>query len=113
MDSSALVSPLFRPRAASRSTSLMLALAFGLSACGGGGSGGSPVANDARQTNTQQDDVVLNLPPPAPVPDTPEPIGTTAPMGQWSPIYDWPQVAVHLTLLPDGRLMSWANDNDA
>lgn len=113
MDSSALVSPLFRRRAASRSTSLMLALAFGLSACGGGGSGGSPVANDARQTNTQQDDVVLNLPPPAPVPDTPEPIGTTAPMGQWSPIYDWPQVAVHLTLLPDGRLMSWANDNDA
>ena len=35
------------------------------------------------------------------------------PMGQWSPVYDWPQVAIHLHLLPNGKVMSWADENDS
>jgi hypothetical protein len=34
-------------------------------------------------------------------------------MGEWSRVYDWPQVAIHLNLLPNGKVMSWADDNDA
>jgi galactose oxidase len=28
-------------------------------------------------------------------------------MGEWAPPFDWPVVAVHLHLLPDGRVLSW------
>jgi galactose oxidase len=39
----------------------------------------------------------------APVkPSTPE-----AELGQWSPPFSWPVVAVHLHLLPSGRVLSW------
>jgi Domain of unknown function (DUF1929) len=32
-------------------------------------------------------------------------------VGQWSSVYDWPAVAIHLHLLHDGRILSWADDN--
>ncbi|MDQ9169538.1 DUF1929 domain-containing protein [Oxalobacteraceae bacterium R-40] len=57
-----------------------------LSACGGGGGGGGS-------------DNTLG----------PSSGGTSSkPMGQWSPVYEWPQVAINLTLMPDGKLMSWS-----
>ena len=33
-------------------------------------------------------------------------------VGQWSPIYAWPDVAIHLALLPDGHVMSYADDDN-
>jgi hypothetical protein len=41
-------------------------------------------------------------PPPNPAP--PEPQAT---VGEWSTPFPWPVVAVHLHLLPDGRVLSW------
>ena len=32
--------------------------------------------------------------------------------GQWSTVYSWPQVAIHLSLMPDGRVMSFADDDN-
>jgi hypothetical protein len=28
-------------------------------------------------------------------------------VGQWSPIYNWPNAATHANLLPDGRILTW------
>jgi len=39
-----------------------------------------------------------------PAPTAPEP---TASSGEWSAPFSWPVVAVHLHLLPDGRVLSW------
>ena len=35
-----------------------------------------------------------------------------AAMGEWSPGFRWPIVAVHMSLLPDGRVLSWDRTND-
>src|SRR5262245_37956585 len=32
--------------------------------------------------------------------------------GQWSTFYDWPNVAIHLHLLPDGKVLSYADDDN-
>jgi hypothetical protein len=32
-------------------------------------------------------------------------------IGQWSAVYDWPCVAIHAHLLPDGNILSWADDD--
>lgn len=32
--------------------------------------------------------------------------------GAWSPVYAWPNVAIHLHLLPDGRVLSYADDDN-
>ena len=37
-------------------------------------------------------------------PSIPEPQAT---VGEWSPSFSWPAVAVHLHLLPNGRVLSW------
>jgi galactose oxidase len=37
-------------------------------------------------------------------PSTPEPQAT---VGEWTPPFSWPVVAVHLHLLPNGRVLSW------
>ena len=34
-------------------------------------------------------------------------------LGQWSPVYPWPCVAIHMHLLPDGKVLSWADDDTA
>jgi hypothetical protein len=41
---------------------------------------------------------------PAPSPAPPEPQAT---VGEWSTPFAWPVVAVHVQLLPDGRVLSW------
>jgi hypothetical protein len=33
--------------------------------------------------------------------------GSTQPLGQWSAPFAWPNVAVHLNLLPDGKVLAW------
>jgi hypothetical protein len=47
----------------------------------------------------------------APLP--PGPVGDPATLGQWSAVYNWPQVAINLDLLPDGKILSYADDDDA
>ncbi len=32
--------------------------------------------------------------------------------GQWSPVYDWPLVAIHTMLLPNGKVLAWDSVND-
>ena len=32
-------------------------------------------------------------------------------VGLWSPVYNLPCVAIHLHLLPDGKLLMWADDD--
>ncbi len=32
--------------------------------------------------------------------------------GAWSPVHDWPCVAIHLHLLPDGNILTWADDDN-
>ena len=32
--------------------------------------------------------------------------------GAWSPVYSWPCVSIHLHLLPDGRVLSYADDDN-
>ncbi len=46
---------------------------------------------------------------PAPDPAFPEPQAT---VGEWGAPFDWPIVAVHLHLLPDGRVLSWGRIGD-
>src|SRR5262249_37873191 len=46
---------------------------------------------------------------PAPTPPSPDP---QASMGEWSAPFDWPVVAVHLHLFPDGRVLSWGLNGD-
>jgi galactose oxidase len=48
-----------------------------------------------------------NCPPPTPT--VPEPMATE---GQWAAPFTWPVVAVHLHLLPDGRVLSWGRIGD-
>jgi hypothetical protein len=33
-------------------------------------------------------------------------------VGSWSPVYTWPDVAIHLHLLPDGRILAYADDDN-
>ena len=33
-------------------------------------------------------------------------------VGSWSPVYPWPDVAIHMHLLPDGRVLCWADDDN-
>jgi hypothetical protein len=34
------------------------------------------------------------------------------PTGQWSAVFTWPTVAVHMTLLPTGKVLVWEDKND-
>jgi PKD repeat protein len=38
--------------------------------------------------------------------------GSSAPSGSWTAPFPWPVVAIHLSLLPDGRVLSWGNAGD-
>jgi hypothetical protein len=46
---------------------------------------------------------------PPPASTVPEPMAS---QGQWSAPFSWPVVAVHLHLLPDGRVLSWGRIGD-
>jgi hypothetical protein len=48
---------------------------------------------------------------PTPLPTGPT--GSPGTLGQWSPVYNWPQVAINLDLLPDGKILSYADDDNA
>ena len=43
---------------------------------------------------------------------SPAPSKPQASAGEWSPPFPWPVVAVHLHLLPDGRVLSWGAEGD-
>jgi len=44
----------------------------------------------------------------------PAPVISTVLGGSWSPVYDWPLVAVHAALLPNGKVLAWdATPDDA
>jgi hypothetical protein len=34
-----------------------------------------------------------------------------AEVGEWSPVYEWPCVAIHSVMLPNGRVLTWADDD--
>ena len=38
--------------------------------------------------------------------------GSSAQVGQWGPVMNWPLVAVHMTLLPDGQVIMWDSAHD-
>lgn len=97
------------PTAALRSAgAAWLSIALALAGCGGGGGGTA----DQFATNTGTANAAKppagsgsggNPPPPAPPPaEGPDTIG------QWSGLVNWPQVGVHLQLLPNGNVLSWA-----
>jgi Galactose oxidase-like, Early set domain/Bacterial Ig domain/Glyoxal oxidase N-terminus len=41
-------------------------------------------------------------------------VGNEGDVGQWGPVVDWPVVAIHDALLPNGKVVAWdaSNDND-
>jgi galactose oxidase len=50
------------------------------------------------------------IPPPSPPP--PPPTQTPPNLGTWSQVMDWPVVAIHSHLLPDGRVLTWGHSGD-
>ena len=46
----------------------------------------------------------------AAVPARPAPAVAAGQVGQWSPIHPWPCVGIHTHLLPNGRVLTWADD---
>src|SRR3989442_3765265 len=50
------------------------------------------------------------IPPPPPPP--PPPTKTPPNLGTWSQVMDWPVVAIHSHLLPDGRVLTWGHSGD-
>ncbi|MDO4905704.1 MAG: galactose oxidase early set domain-containing protein [Lautropia sp.] len=45
--------------------------------------------------------------------DAPTPSPTLKTMGSWTPLFDWPVMAIHAALTPDGRVMSFGVDYSA
>jgi hypothetical protein len=37
---------------------------------------------------------------------------STNPQGSWSPVYSWPDVGIHLHVLPDGKILTFADDDN-
>jgi PKD repeat protein len=79
-------------------------LCAALVACGGG----EPLA-DASQAAA--DDSAGRKQALAALPTTPIPADAHS-KGMWGPLYDWPLVAVHAVLLPDGKVMSYGSRAD-
>jgi len=84
------------------------------------GSGGDPAYSETELVTTARGAVQLyhedqliterqNEGLPCATPPNPDsvPVGPGAQTGSWTPPFNWPVVAVHLTLLPDGRVLSW------
>lgn len=42
---------------------------------------------------------------------TPGQATSSRPQGEWSPVYAWPDVAVHLHLLPNGKILTFSDDD--
>ncbi len=45
--------------------------------------------------------------PPPPPPPPPPPANSAGTVGSWAPPIAWPDVAIHMHLLPDGRVLTW------
>jgi len=58
--------------------------------------------HDAAQTIQKDEAQLANV-----VRVTPEPAINPAIGGRWSDVYDWPLVAVHAALLPNGKVLAW------
>jgi hypothetical protein len=41
-----------------------------------------------------------------------EPLVGSPTLGKWTPPFPWPHVAIHMHLLPDGRVLTWAREAD-
>jgi galactose oxidase-like protein len=65
----------------------------------GGGSGIRTIRFTAGDASVVSREITVSTPPEANV-------------GSWSPVMDWPVVAVHLHLLPDGNVLSWGKFGD-
>jgi len=77
-----------------------------LASCGGGDVSDS--ASQAAADGSQRKQRASVAPPPIYVPPNAVP-ADAATRGMWSPVYDWPLIAVHTVLLPDGRLLSFGS----
>jgi galactose oxidase len=69
-----------------------------------------------RRYANQQKPCASPPPPPPPPPPAPPPIApspTASGMGQWSAVLSLPLVAMHNTVMPDGRLLLWSIMEDA
>lgn len=49
---------------------------------------------------------------PPPPPPPPPPTKSKPRLGTWSKVMDWPVVAIHSHVLPDGRVMTWGHSGD-
>jgi galactose oxidase len=66
---------------------------------------GGVVISYLHQLVTQQANTDVVCPPPVPAPSQPQ-----ATMGEWTAPFAWPVVAVHLQLLPSGKVLSWGRE---
>ena len=80
--------------------SVVLASAGALIACGGGGGDETPVAKTARERPNAYFAPTNGVPADASV------------KGMWSSVYNWPLIAVHAVLLPDGRVLTYGSKAD-
>jgi len=71
-----------------------------LASCGGGGDI-DPADNSGGRAKPLAAEAAAAFFPPTPIP------ADAATRGMWSPVYDWPLIAVHSVLLPDGRLLTY------
>jgi len=62
----------------------------------------SPIINDTTHGDTRQKPQLADV-----VRVTPEPAIAPSIGGRWSDVYDWPLVAVHAALLPNGKVLAW------
>ena len=92
---------------------LTLALALLLNACGGGDNAGTPAtpSSAAVPTKTIQA-ATTRLAVPITTPADPLLQGLAIPAdaatrGMWGPVQTWPMNAIHMALLPDGRVLSY------
>jgi YVTN family beta-propeller protein len=69
-----------------------------LMSCGGGDRGTESVTADGGRESAQ------SFVPPNPIP------ADANVNGMWSPVYNWPIIAVHSVLLPDGRVLTYGSD---
>lgn len=88
-----------------------LALALSLTACGGGGSSeaDSPVGARAQAAavGVANETWYQVTPPPDPLLSGVTPTATAHSEGMWLPTMDWPINAIHMVLLPSGKLLSY------
>ena len=88
-----------------------LALALSLTACGGGGgSEAEPLASQrarAAAVGVANETWYQVTPPPDPLLSGVTPTATAHSEGMWLPTMDWPINAIHMVLLPSGKLLSY------